>query len=316
LRWALSDLEGRTSLGVPPPTGQAAIRNAATARLPWTLYVSASPGAGIAGLTSRQRLLLLVFGVLAAVLFAGAYFILRAISRELRVARLQSDFVAAVSHEFRSPLSSLCQISEMLARDRFPTEELRRKSYTVLESESQRLRRLVESVLDFGRIQAGAYGYHFEPLELCSFTGSLVEAFQAKVAADGYRVERSGDAPEVYVQADREALSRALWNLLDNAVKYSPECRTVWVEIGRQEGSVTVTVRDQGIGIPPHEQREIFNKFVRGAESKARSIKGTGIGLAMVREIVRAHGGEIRVSSEPGHGSRFTMKMRTAGGLP
>lgn len=316
LRWALSDLEGRASVGVLPSTGYAAIRNAATARLPWTLYVWAAPGAETAGLSLRQRLLLLVFGVLAAVLFAGTYFILRAISREQRTARLQSDFVAAVSHEFRSPLSSLCQISEMLARDRFPTEELRRKSYSVLESESQRLRRLVESVLDFGRFEAGAYGYRFEPLELCSFTGSLVEAFQTKVAADGYRVERSGDAPEVYVQADREALSRALWNLLDNAVKYSPECRTVWVEIGRQEGAVTVTVRDRGIGIPLHEQREIFNKFVRGAESKARSIKGTGIGLAMVREIVRAHGGEIRVSSQPGHGSRFTMKMRTAGGLP
>ena len=315
LRWTLSDLEGRAAMGALPPSRQMALRDAATAKLPWTLYVFAAPGSEPTGLTSRQRLLLSVFAVLAVVLFAGAYFILRAISRELRVARLQSDFVAAVSHEFRSPLSSLCQISEMLARDRFPTEDLRRKSYVVLERETERLRRLVEGVLDFGRLEAGAYGYRFERLELRAFLGSIIEAFEAKVSVDGYRVEQSGPASEVHVKADREALSRAMWNLLDNAVKYSPECRTVWVDLGLQDGCANVTVRDHGIGIPPHEQRDIFDKFVRGTESKVRSIKGTGIGLAMVRQIARDHGGEIRVASEPGQGSRFTLVLHTAEGL-
>ena len=315
LRWALTDIEGRTVLGALPPTRTAAIRHAATAALPWTLYVFEPPGAAIPGFTSRQRLLLSVFAVLALVLFAGAYFILRAIARELRVARLQSDFVAAVSHEFRSPLSSLCQISEMLAHDRFPTEDLRRKSYGVLERETERLRRLVEGVLDFGRFEAGAYGYRFERIELGALVASIIEAFEAKVSADGYRVDRTGAAIEVYVDADREALSRALWNLLDNAVKYSPECRTVWVDVASQDSSVTVTVRDRGLGIPAHEQRNIFNKFVRGSESKARSIKGTGIGLAMVRQIVRDHGGEIRLASEPGQGSRFTLVLHAAEGL-
>jgi len=314
LRWTLSYMEGGAVLGQAPPR-QAVTRDAARARLPWTLYVYAA-GPPPAVLSARQRLLLLLFGALAVVLCAGTYFILRAISREQRVARLQSDFVAAVSHEFRSPLSSLCQVSEMLARDRFPTEELRRKSYAVLERETERLRRLVEGLLDFGRFEDGVIGYSFELVELRSFVDSIIDAFEAKVFADGYRVERVGPAAEVHVRADREALSRAMWNLLDNAVKYSPECRTVWVEIGGQNGSVTVTVRDQGIGIPPEEQREIFNKFVRGAESKARRIKGTGIGLAMVRQIVLAHGGEIRLTSEPGRGSQFTMVLNAAGATP
>ena len=139
--------------------------------------------------------------------------------------------------------------------------------------------------------------------------------FQERVAQDGYRIELTGASDAVTARADREALARALWNLLDNAVKYSPECRTVWVEMSRQSDQISIEVEDQGIGIPIAEQREIFDRFVRGGDSKARRISGTGIGLAMVREIVRAHGGEILLTSEPGRGSRFTVVLRTAGGV-
>lgn len=228
---------------------------------------------------------------------------------------MQSDFVAAVSHEFRSPLTSLCHISEMLAGDRFASEDLRRKSYGVLVRDTDRLRRLVEGLLDFGRFEAGAAYYRFEPVEIGPFVRAMIAAFQEKVAPDGYRVELSGSTDETWVRADREALSRALWNLLDNAVKYSPQCQTVWVEVGRDAGRVSITVRDQGLGIPAHEQRGIFDKFVRGADSKALRIKGTGIGLAMVRHIVQAHGGEILLASEPGQGSRFTLLLQASGGV-
>ncbi|MBI4902763.1 MAG: HAMP domain-containing histidine kinase [Acidobacteria bacterium] len=312
VRWTLADLEGRTILGGDPPARDDVVRMAAATGLPWTLHVFPSGGAG--GSTSRRRLLLWVFAVLAAVLSAGTYFILRAISRELRVARLQSDFVAAVSHEFRSPLSSLSQISEMLARDRFPSEEHRRRSYGVLERETERLRRLVEGLLDFGRFEAGAALYRFEAIEANAFLRELVAEFQARVAQEGFVVELSAPSRPLQLRADREALSRAIWNLLDNAVKYSPECRTVWVDVACEGERISIVVRDRGLGIPLHEQREIFERFVRGTESKTRRIKGTGIGLAMVRHIVAAHGGEIRLASEPGHGSQFTMVLHALGG--
>jgi signal transduction histidine kinase len=113
---------------------------------------------------------------------------------------------------------------------------------------------------------------------------------------------------ETHVKADREALARAIGNLIDNAVKYSPECRTVWVDVERRhQNRVSIAVRDQGLGIPVKEQRDIFERFVRGAESKARRIKGAGIGLAMVRHIVKAHDGEIVLTSRPGEGSCFTI---------
>jgi signal transduction histidine kinase len=315
LRWTLSDLEGHSILGQPPPARQVVVRSAASAKLPWTLHVFAPPEIGLGSPSPRQRLLISVFAVLAIVLFTGAYFTLRAISSELHVARLQSDFVAAVSHEFRSPLTSLRQISEMLSRDRIPSEDLRRKSYEVLERETERLHRLVEGLLDFGRFEAGAATYRFEVIEIGAFIRAIITGFQESVGPNGFKVELYALTGETYVRADREALSRALWNLLDNAVKYSPTCRTVWVEVERVHNRISIAVRDCGLGIPMHEQREIFNRFVRGADSKALHIKGTGIGLAMVRHIVRAHGGEILLASEPGQGSRFTVVLHAAGGL-
>ncbi|MBI2185697.1 MAG: hypothetical protein HYU37_01080 [Acidobacteria bacterium] len=315
LRCALSDPEGRTLVGDRPPTRMVATRTAAAAGLPWTLHVSAAPNPIASPPSPRRRLLTLTFGVVGLVLLAGWYFILRAITRELRVSRLQSDFVAAVSHEFRSPLTSMSHIAEMLAHDRFPNDELRRRSFDVLVRDTDRLRRLVEGLLDFGRFEAGAAALRLETVDVAALLRVTVADFQERVAQDGYRIELTGASDAITARADREALARALWNLLDNAVKYSPECRTVWVEMSRQSDQLSIGVQDHGIGIPIAEQGEIFDRFVRGGDSKARRISGTGIGLAMVREIVRAHGGEILLSSEPGRGSRFTVVLRTAGGM-
>jgi signal transduction histidine kinase len=315
LRCALSDPEGRTLTGDPPPARMVATRTAAAAGLPWTLHVAAAPHPIASPLSPRRRLLMLTFSVVGLVMLAGWYFILRAITRELRVSRLQSDFVAAVSHEFRSPLTSMSHIAEMLAHDRFPDDAVRRKAFDVLVRDTDRLRRLVDGLLDFGRFEAGAAALRLETVDVAALLRTTVADFQERVAPDGYRIELTGASDAVTAHADREALTRALWNLLDNAVKYSPECRTVWVEMSRQSDQLSIGVQDQGIGIPIAEQREIFDRFVRGGDSKARRISGTGIGLAMVREIVRAHGGEILLTSEPGRGSRFTVVLRTARGM-
>jgi signal transduction histidine kinase len=113
-------------------------------------------------------------------------------------------------------------------------------------------------------------------------------------------------------RADREALSCVVWNLLDNAVKYSPECRTVWVDLARENGHVAIRVRDKGVGIPREEHERIFQKFVRGETAKSLAVPGTGIGLAVAQQIIRRHGGEIRLNSEPGAGSTFTVLLPVA----
>jgi len=310
VRGALVDADGQVVIGSVEKNGRQAVRTPAATRLPATLQLTSADSSGeLAGLAARRRLLLAGFAVLALVLLTGSYFILRSITREHAVARLQSEFVSAVSHEFRTPLTSLRQLSDMLSKGRIPTEELRQESYDILSRESERLQRLVESVLNFGRLEARAFQYRLEDLDPAALVRDLVAEFQEKAAAQGYRVELAQAGEYPLIRADREAFGLALWNLLDNAVKYSPDCRTVWVGMARDGGRLAIQVRDRGMGIPVAEQKEIFKKFVRGAGSRASNIKGTGIGLAMARHIVEAHDGEIRVKSEPGQGSAFTILL-------
>jgi signal transduction histidine kinase len=214
-----------------------------------------------------------------------------------------------VSHEFRSPLTALSHAADLLVHDRLPSEASRRQAYDVLARDTSRLRSLVEGLLEFGRLEAGAAAFRFEHVDVGALVQSTVAEFQNRVSVDGYAIELAGPASGLYACVDREAVSRALWNLLDNAVKYSPEARTVNVELRQAAGDISISVRDHGIGVPVGEQRTIFDRFVRGAESTSRRIHGTGIGLAIVRQIVRAHGGEVDVVSEPGRGSVFTIRL-------
>jgi len=308
---ALLDADGHRVLGQPTVAGKLqAVRAASDTALPWTLRVSsASPSDDFAQLAGRRRLLLAGLAVTAFLVLVSSYLIARALARELAVARLQSDFVSAVSHEFRSPLTSMCHLTEMLADGDEPGAERRRQYYQVLAGETRRLHRLVEGLLNFGRMEAGAHEYRFETLDPAELVREVVAEFQAQVAANGRNVALQINGSGVRVKADPEALSRALWNLLDNAVKYSPDGSTVWVEVGSEASAVTIRVRDQGVGIPVAERKRIFGKFVRGVGTKTSGVKGTGIGLTMAQHIVRAHGGHLRVESEPGRGSTFAILL-------
>ena len=278
-------------------------RAASDTGLPWTLAVEAEPRPAFGGLWIAGAALLVVLVI------SGTYFIARAVTRELAVARLQSDFVSAVSHEFRTPLTSLRQLTEIISDGRITSEDRRRTYYEALARQTERLHQLVESLLDFGRMEAGTSPYRLEPLDACALVRTVVEQFEREAEGRGYHVELDVNGAAATVAGDREALTNALWNLLDNAVKYSLECRTVWVAVERDRARLAIRVRDQGLGIPREEQSEVFRKFVRGAGARAQNIKGTGIGLAMVDHIVKAHGGEIQLQSEPGSGSTFTLLL-------
>jgi signal transduction histidine kinase len=314
VRLALTDAEGHPVLGQfsATPSRQAA-RSSAETQLPWTLHVvSRDPLGELTQQGNRRRLLLLAFTLVATFVLAGSYFIARAVTRELEVVRLQSDFVSAVSHEFRTPLASLRQLSELLSDGRVPSERRRQQYYEGLRRASERLYRLVESLLDFGRMQAGVREYRFELLETELFFRSVVEEFAQEAGERGYRVDIAQQGHLPRVQADREALARALWNLLDNAVKYSPQNKTVWAKATCENGRVAISVSDKGLGIAPHEQKRIFKKFVRAAGAEVAGAKGTGLGLTMVEHIVAAHGGQVHVDSEPGLGSTFTILLPSA----
>jgi len=314
VRLALSDSEGHTVVGnLEGATPQQALLTSADTQLPWTVHViPADPGAASAQLAGRRRLMVLGLALVAVLVVVGSYFVSRAVTRELEVARLQSDFVSAVSHEFRSPLASLRQLSELLADGRVSSEDRRRQYYQALRRESERLHHLVEGLLDFGRMEAGAREYRFETLDPVALVQNVGREFAQEVAERGYALEFGLDGSLPTIRADREALGRALWNLLDNAVKYSPGCKTVWVEATQLDNRLAIRVRDRGLGISADERPHIFKKFVRAASADAAGVKGTGLGLAMVHHIVAAHGGEIRVESQPGVGSTFTIVLPVA----
>ncbi|HWF09144.1 MAG TPA: HAMP domain-containing sensor histidine kinase [Bryobacteraceae bacterium] len=306
---AAVDGEGRLVAGSRASTGYAAVRTPAESHLPWTLYMTSSRAVNMAGTLSRQRFLLLVVLLTVSFLIAGAYFIARAIRGDLAVARMQSDFVSAVSHEFRSPLTSIRQLSELLAFDRVPGEGRRHVYYETLLRESIRLQRLVEALLNFGRMEAGVRQYRFEPLDTAALVARVASEFEPQISATGRHIELGGCSEQCTIHADPEALSVALRNLVDNALKYAPNCPAIEVRWRVERSRVAISVRDRGPGIPASEKRAIFRQFVRGSAAEAANVKGSGVGLAMVQHIIAAHGGDVTLASEPGAGSVFTILL-------
>jgi signal transduction histidine kinase len=211
-------------------------------------------------------------------------------------------------------LTSLRHLAELLATDRMTSEDRKQRSYALMLAETDRLGRLVEGLLDFGRLQAGAGSFRFEPVNVPALAREVVSDFSRRLEPEGHQVDLSAESTAATATADREALSRVLWNLLDNAVKYSPDRARVQVAVATDPagGKLLVSVTDSGWGIPSHEQSQIFDRFVRGADAKARRICGTGIGLSMARDIMRAHNGDITVRSSPGQGSTFTISVPIA----
>jgi signal transduction histidine kinase len=307
----LTDAEGRPVLGRQVPgSPRQTVRLASETQLPWNVHaVTADPDTVLAPTRTRSRILVAALGLISALILAGTYLVARAVTREMAVSRLQSEFVSSVSHEFRTPLSSLCLLSDLLASGRVAGDADRNEYYGVLVRESRKLRRLVEGLLNFGRMEAGAMQYRFETIDPAELVSELSEDFQREVEASGFRIEMTAAKDTPLVNADRTALGSAVWNLLDNAVKYSPECRHVWIDVLKEDGRAAIRVRDGGLGIPASEQKRIFEKFTRGEAAGQRGIEGTGVGLAMVHRIMAAHGGEVRLESEPGRGSTFTLLL-------
>jgi signal transduction histidine kinase len=291
-------------------SGLGVARLADAAGLSWRIEVEPADAARFyAAIKGRTRFYFALLSLVLVSLASGGYFVARTVRRELEVARMKSEFVSTVSHEFRSPLTGIRQLAELLARGRVTDESKRHHYYSRIVHESERLARLIENVLDFSRMEAGRKPYRFEALDTKEWLSGVAEEFQSDAARAGYRLQT--DIPERLpaISGDRAALSTAVRNLLDNACKYSPDSKLVWLAAEAADGGITVRVRDRGVGIPRREQRRIFEKFYRGG-TLAEQVKGAGLGLSLVQHIVAAHHGEVRVESREGEGTIFSIELR------
>jgi signal transduction histidine kinase len=276
----------------------------------WTLEFHQTPPRLIKTfLLSRRGLYFFVFLLIAGILVFGLVLTLRFVSHELELARMKSDFVSTVSHEFKSPLTSIRQLAEMLQGGRVPSDERRQKYYDVLLEQSERLSLLTDNILSLARIEDGRAGFAFEPADIQALLTGVVSSFQERMRHEGFSIglEIEGELPPLAV--DRTSLAQAVTNLVDNAVKYSGDSRRVLVRASAQGAWLTIAVRDFGIGIKSGDLGQIFERFYRAGDELTRSVKGSGLGLTLVKEIVEAHHGEVRVESEPGKGSVFSIRV-------
>jgi signal transduction histidine kinase len=249
--------------------------------------------------------LLLVVGVT----LAGGYLFWRDTRREMRLAAMRAQFVSSVSHELRTPLTAIRMFAETLLLGRAARNDMRDDYLQTIVSESERLTRLLDNVLDFAKIEAGRKTYHLRPCSPADVVRSAASTMDDLLARNGFHLEIAIDEEMPLVLADRDALEQALLNLLSNAVKYSGRGRKIELGVRSRDGRVVIDVADAGIGIPPAEQNRIFEKFYRVNDPEHASIPGTGLGLTLVAHVVAAHHGDIRVQSEVGRGTTFSIVL-------
>ncbi len=294
-----------------PPTGTISIRTNFISNFPdWSLELYQPPPRLLSTfLISRQGIYFYMFLLIAGILIFGLILTIRSVARELELAKLKSDFVSTISHEFKSPLTSIRQLAEMLHSGRVPSEERRRQYYDVLLEQSERLSLLTENILNLARIEEGRKEFVLEKTDISALLKEIVLSIQDRVRHEGFAIELAVSGALPMITVDRDAMAQAVTNIVDNAVKYSGQSRRIIVSGSIEGAFLTIAVKDFGIGIRKEDLERVFERFFRGGDELTRTVKGSGLGLTLVREIVEAHQGSVQAESEPGKGSTFIIKL-------
>lgn len=253
----------------------------------------------------------LLTGILFVVILAGAGVIMRMLSAEMRLAASRTTFVANVSHELKTPLTSIRLFAEMLLSGRQQSEERKREYLRIMVSEAERLSRLVDNVLAFSRKGSKARPLPMERLDLAALAEDTLAQLEPHLAKNGFSAGFSADGP-LPVLGNGEALRQVLMNLLSNSEKYSPETREITVSCGREGEKAAVRVADRGSGVPAGLGEKIFQEFFRGDDSLSAPKSGAGLGLSIARDIAVKHGGDVKYEPREGGGSVFSLEMPLA----
>lgn len=271
---------------------------------------------GILVLVFQRATVDITFGVLilafCVAVLVGAIWLVFSLKRAADLSQLQLDFLSKVSHEFKTPLTSIRLFAQTLLEPRPLTDEQRRQCLEMLDHETERLSVMIGRLLDLGRMEAGSMVYHRQPERVGAVVDAALRAFEPIRLQE--HVTLATDVPRDLppILADRTMLSQALLNLLQNAAKYGGDARQIDLRCRADDGHVELSVADHGPGIPRREHRRIFERFYRIDERLDRKQEGSGLGLAIVRHVVQAHGGSVLVRNRPEGGAEFSIRVPAA----
>jgi signal transduction histidine kinase len=276
----------------------------------WKVAMFDPDGKSIEQLTGKEkRLYLMLFAGIIVVMLIGIILMVRAVIHESEISRLKSEFVSNVSHELKTPLALIRMFGETLDSGIVTDEKKRRKFYSIIRKESERLTHLINNVLDFSRMDAGVKEYNFRETDLVEVVRNSLEVYKFQISDNGFNIESDLPDESINLKIDRDAISQVLLNLLNNAVKYSDKGKYIGIKVSKNSDFAMITVTDHGVGISKEELKKIFDKFYRVSTARTKETRGSGLGLTLSKHIVEAHGGTIEVESEVGKGSRFTVVL-------
>ncbi len=255
----------------------------------------------------RHAINSVLIGGAVTVILAGLAFLAYAIRRERKSNELKSEFISNVSHELKTPLSIISMFGEMLANGRTKNADQATEYAEIIWRESVRLGRLIDNVLDFAKIERGMGVYEFAETDVGEVVARAVDLSQRRLAAAEMTLEAKIAPGLPLAQLDANAFTLAVLNLIDNAIKYATDGKRIELSLARDGDRLVLAVHDFGPGIAVEEQEQIFDRFYRARAVRLQPIRGSGIGLALVRHIARAHHGDVEVTSEPGKGATFSI---------
>ncbi len=250
--------------------------------------------------------------ILRAGQLEGVVVVFHDITQLRHMERLRREFVANVSHELRTPLASIKGYAETLLDGALEDKDNARDFLNIIHADAERLARLINDTLDLSKIESGSLEFQFRPVDAGDVVVRVLKGLQRQIEEKKLLIRNDITANAPKVQADEDRLMQVVFNLVDNAVKYTPQGGRITITARPKDGFLEISVADSGVGIPAQDLPRVFERFYRVDKARSRDLGGTGLGLAIVKHIVQAHDGDVVVESRPGQGSTFTFTLPIA----
>ncbi|MFH1941044.1 MAG: ATP-binding protein [bacterium] len=274
---------------------------------PWKIEISRTSTGTLGVFEIHKNFYFWTILTLMIILSFGAVLIVKTVAHERELLKIKSDFVSSVSHELKTPLTSIKALTERLLDGKVKSPTKMKEYFSVISQDTDKLTRLVKNVLDFSKIEEGKKEYNFEETNMVAWLTQTIDNFRKDRMQEGIKIHTQIENEIPPLLIDQDGLSRSLNNLLDNALKFSQNKKDVEIRVRSDVENVVIQVKDNGIGIPQDELSKIFDKFYQGRNALRQTVKGTGLGLTLVKHAVEAHGGTISVESKVDQGTTFSL---------